>query len=156
MSDRSIEALAGGEARRRPAGTLLARRITRVALGLLLGLKCGLPGGLFFLFAGDPGGLGGGGFSFEALLFGLGRFLGFSRLGAGGGLGFALGLTALHFGIVGSRLGAKLVQDVLPGLQRGLLAIRKARFLESAHKKGLVAFTLGVERAWGAEWRLSK
>src|SRR3569833_1781681 len=70
-----------------------ARRITRVALGLLLGLKCGLPGGLFFLYAGDPGGLSGGGFGLKALLFGLGRVLGFSRLGAGGGLGFALGLA---------------------------------------------------------------
>src|SRR6476646_4184241 len=102
-----------------------ARGVTGVALGLLLGL--------------------------QTLLLGLFRFLGLSRLGAGGGLSFALGLTALHFGIVESRLGAKLVQNVLPRLHRGLLAVREVRFLESTHKRGLVAFTFGVGCAKRAE-----
>ena len=91
----------------------------------------------------DPGGFRRGGLGLETLLFGLCRFLGLSRLGAGGGLGFALGLTALHLGIVGSRLGAKLVQDVLSRLHRSLLAVREVRFLEFTHRRGLVAFTLG-------------
>ncbi len=124
-----------------------ARGVTGVALGLLLGLHRGPPGGLFFLLARDPGGLRRGGLGLEAFLFGLCRLLGLSRLGAGGGLGFALGLTALHLGIVESRLGAKLVQNVLSRLHRGLLAVREVRFLESTHRRGLVAFTLGVGRA---------
>src|SRR5438552_5690833 len=133
-----------------------ARSVTRVALGLLLDLQRGLQGGLCFILAGDPGSLRRGGLGLETFLFGLFLFLFLSRLGPDGGLGFALGLTALHLGIVEPRLGAKFVQDVLPRLHRGLLAVREVRFLESTHKRGLVAFTLGVGRATRAEWRLGK
>src|SRR4029450_656343 len=129
-----------------------ARGITCVALGLLFGLQRCQSGGLFFLFARDPGGLRCGSLGLEALLLGQCGFLCLSGLGAGGGGLPALGVTALHLGSIGSRLGAKLVQNVLPRLHRGLLAVREARFLESTHKRGLVAFTLGVGRAKRAEW----
>ena len=65
-----------------------------------------------------------------------------SLAGVCGGL-CPFGLTAHHLGIVDSRLGAKLVQNILPRLHRGLLAVREARFFESTHRRGLVAFTLG-------------
>ena len=52
-----------------------ARGVTRVALGLLLGLQRGQPGGFFFLFARDPGGFRRGGLGLETLLLGLGGFL---------------------------------------------------------------------------------
>ena len=85
---------------------------------------------------------------------GLGGFLGLSRLGTGGGLRFALGLTALHLGIVRSRLGAKLVQNILSRLHRGLLAVGEVRFLESTHKRGLVVFTIGGWAHAGADCAL--
>ena len=105
-------------------------------------------GGFLFLFARELGGGRGRGLRLAALLFGL------------GGLARLLGLGArrrpaprarparcLTVGIVGSRLGAELVQDVLPGLLRRLLAVGEAGFLESTHKKGLVAFMLWVAAA---------
>ena len=39
----------------------------------------------------------------------------------------------LDLGIVGARLGAEFIQNVLPRLLRRLLAVCEARFLESAH-----------------------
>src|ERR1700754_1906209 len=121
----------------------LAGSITRIALGLLLGFERGLPCGFFFLFAGNPGGLGRGGFLGATLFFGLGGFARFFRLGAGGGDGHALGFALLHRRIVGAGLGAKLVEDVFPRFLLRLLAVRKAWFLESAHRWGLVAFSWG-------------
>ena len=118
-----------------PACLLLlafARGVARVALGLLFGLKRGLSGGLFFLFAGEKGGGFGIGGGLARLLFGPGGLAGLLRLGACSGLSLALGLPALHLGIVGPWLGAKLVQDVLPGLQRGFLTVREAWFLEDS------------------------
>ena len=107
-----------------------ARGVARVALGLLFGFERGQSGGLFFLFAGEKGGGFSRGCGLARLLFGLGGLAGLLRLGARGGLRLALGLPALHLGIVGSRLGAKLVQDVLPRLHRGFLTVREAWFLE--------------------------
>ena len=72
-------------------------------------------------------------FGLAALLLGLGGLARQLGLGALGGLRLALGLPLLHRGIVGTRLAAKLVQDVLPGLLRRLLPVREARFLESTH-----------------------
>lgn len=48
--DRAEEALASGKARGRPAGPLLARRITRVALGLAFGLVGKKTGDALVLF----------------------------------------------------------------------------------------------------------
>ena len=45
----------------------------------------------------------------------------------------AFGLPRLDRRIVGTGLAAKLVQDVLPGFHRRLLAVRETRFLESTH-----------------------
>ena len=77
-------------------------------------------------------------------------------LGARGGLGLALGLAALHLGIVGSRLGAKLVQNVLPRLHRGLLAVREVGSLNPLIDEALSLSLSGVGRTRRAEWRLGK
>ena len=74
---------------------------------------------------------------------------GLPGLGARSRLRLAFSLTPLHLGIVRSRLGAKLVQDVLLRLQGGLLTVGEIRFLESTHKRGLVAFISGVTRGIG-------
>ena len=73
-------------------------------------------------------------------LLGLGGFARQLGLGPVCGLRLALGLALPHGGIVGTRLGAKFVQNVLPGLLRGLLAVGEAGFLETTHGMGLVAF----------------
>jgi hypothetical protein len=91
----------------------LARGVTRIALGLLFGLKRCLAGGFFFLLAcglhcGLSCRLG-----LARPLFGLGCLAGFPGFGARIRLRLALGLTLLHLRIVRSRLGAKFVQDVL-------------------------------------------
>ena len=108
----------------------LAGRVARIALGLGFGLEGCLSGGLFFLFAGELGGGRGRSFFLARLRFGLGGFAGLLGLGAGGRLRFALGLTLLHLGIVRAGLGLELVQDVLPRLLGGLLAVGEAGFLE--------------------------
>jgi len=68
-----------------------------------------------------------------ALLLGLGGVARQFGLGPFGGLRFALGLPLHDRGVIKPRLGAKLVQDVLPGFLRRLLPVREARFLESTH-----------------------
>jgi len=65
---------------------------------------------------------------------GPGGLAGLPDLGARGGLRLTLGLALLDLGIVGSWLGAEFIQNVLPRLLRGLLAIGKTGFLE-AHKR---------------------
>src|ERR1700744_3317368 len=87
----------------------LARRITRIALCLAFGFQRNLARGGFFLFAGNPGRFGRGGFFRKTLRLSLGslaRFLGF---GARSGLRLALGLSRLYRGIIGARLGLELV-----------------------------------------------
>ena len=61
------------------------------------------------------------------------------------GVPFALGLPLLHRGIVGTRLGTKFVEDVLPSLLRRLLAVGKTRFLEATHRGSLAAFVIDCE-----------
>ena len=102
--------------RRRLFPLLLARGIARVARGLAFGLERGFAGGGLFLFARELGGGCGGRLFLAALLLGLGGLARQLGLGALGGLRLALGLPLLDRGIVGTRLAAKLVQDVLPGL----------------------------------------
>jgi hypothetical protein len=51
----------------------------------------------------------------------------------------------LHRGIVGTRLGAKLVEDVFPSFLRRLLAVGKTRFLEATHRGSLAAFVIDCE-----------
>jgi len=112
---------------------LLAGRIARVARGLALGFERHFPGGGLFLFACQ-------------LCCGLRRFLGLAGyllglgglarqpgLGPLGRLGLALGLPLSDRGIVKTRLGSELVQDVLPGFLRRLLPVCEAGFLESTH-----------------------
>ncbi len=67
------------------------------------------------------------------LLLGLGGLARQFGLGPFGGLRLALGLPLLDRRVIKSRLGAKLVQDVLPGFLRRFLPVREARFLESTH-----------------------
>ena len=111
----------------------LARRIARVARGLAFGLERGFSCGGLFLFARELGCGLRRRLGLAAFLLGLGGLASQFGLGALGGLRLALGLPLLDRGIVGTRLAAKLVQDVLPGLLRRLLPVRKARFLKSTH-----------------------
>jgi hypothetical protein len=64
---------------------------------------------------------------------GLLDFAGLPRLVAGSRLGLAFGLSLLNGGVVTTGLCAKFVENIFPGLQRRLLAVRKAGFLESTH-----------------------
>jgi hypothetical protein len=121
----------------------LAGGVACVALGLLFGLKGGKPCGFFFFFAGELGCRLRRGLGLPRHLLGLGGLARFLGLGARGGLRLALGLTLLDLGIVRSRLGAEFVQNVLLRLLRRLLTIGKTWFLESTHKRGLVAFNIG-------------
>ncbi len=113
--------------------SLLARGIARVACCLALGLKGRLPRRGFFLFARELGSSLRRRLSLKALLLGFDRFTRQFGLGPLGGLRFALGLALHHSRIVRARLAAKLVQDVLPRLLRGLLPVCEARFFESTH-----------------------
>ena len=108
----------------------LAGRVARIALGLRFGLEGHLPGGLFFLFAGELGGGCSRSFRLARLLLGLGGFAGLPGLGTGGSLRLALGLALLDLGIVRAGLGLELVEDVLPRLLGRLLAVGEAGFLE--------------------------
>ena len=124
---------AGHAARNRQLFSLFAGGITGIARRFALGLECGFPRCGLFLFARELGCGSCGRLFFVALLLGLGgiaRQLGF---GAFGGLRFALGLALFHRGIVGARLAAKLVQNILLRLLCRLLPVREAGFLESAH-----------------------
>src|SRR6185295_14129082 len=125
---------------------LLAGGVAGVAGGLALGFQRGLAGGGFLLFAGG----GQSGFLGQPRLLdflrGLFGFAGEPRLGARLGLRFALGLTLLHGGIVGARLGAKLFENILPGLLRRLLAICETDFLESTHLMALLLSLFGGSR----------
>src|ERR1700754_2769567 len=113
---------------------LLAGGVTRVACRFTFGLQRCLAGRRFFLFAGEFGGGLRGGLFLAALGFGLfGLARGFC-LRPRRCKRFALGLACLYRGIIGTRLGTKLVQDGFPGFQSGLLAVREARFLESTHR----------------------
>src|ERR1700761_8666982 len=115
----------------------LARGIARVALGLLFGFQLGQPCGRFFLLTRELGCCGGRRFLFAALLFGLlcvARFLG---LGPRRSNRLPLGPPLYHRWIIGARLGAKFIQDVLPRLLRGLLPVCEARFFEASHRKAL-------------------
>ena len=123
----------------------LAGRVARIALGLRFGLERRLPGGLFFLFAGKLSGSGSCRLGFARLLFGLGGLAGLAGFGAGRSLRLALGLALLDLGIVRPGLGLELVQDVLPRLLRGLLAVCEAWFLESLIK-GALSFSFLVVR----------
>ena len=90
-------------------------------------------GGGGFLFAHDLRGGFGCGLLLARLLLGLGGLARQFGLGPFGGLRFALGAAFGDLGIVEARLGLKLLQDALPCLQRRLLPVREARFLESTH-----------------------
>src|ERR1700688_231035 len=112
---------------------LLAGGIARVARRLAFGFKrCFAGGGLFFFARELDSGLRRR-LGIADFLLGLGGVARQFGLGAIGDLRLALGLPLLDQGIVETRLGAKLVQNVLPGLLRGLLPVGEARFLESTH-----------------------
>src|SRR5258708_6056196 len=103
--------------------SLLAGGVTRIARRLAFGFQFQFAGCRLFLLACKVCGGFGCCHSFTLLLLGL---LGLARLAGLGpqrGLRLALGLALFHGGIIGSRLGAKLVQDVLPGLLSGLLTV---------------------------------
>ncbi len=112
---------------------LLAGGIARVARGLAFGLERHFPGDGLFLFAfqlccGLRRSL-----SLAGYLLGLGGLARQSGLCPLGGLGFALGLPLPDRGIVETRFGSELVQDVLPGFLCRLLSVCEAGFLESTH-----------------------
>src|ERR1700687_2389219 len=138
--------ISGSDAARiRQLFSLLAGRIARVARRLAFGLERYFFCGGLFLFARE---LGCGGCRrrfFAAFLLGLGGFARQFGLGPLGGLRLALGLPLHHSRVVLTRLTAKLVQHVLLGLLRRFLPICEARFLESTHCRGLVAFILCCE-----------
>src|SRR6516164_7529036 len=94
----------------------LARGVTGVALGLLLGLKGGLPGCGFLGLTRDPRGLERCRLFLATLLVGLFRFARCLGLGALGRQGLALGATSRHRGIVLSRLRLEFVQKILAGV----------------------------------------
>ena len=71
------------------------------------------------------------GLGIAGLLLGLGGLARQPGLGPLGRLGLALGLPLPDRGIVKTRLGSELVQDVLPGFMRRLLPVRETGFLES-------------------------
>src|SRR4051794_3104173 len=122
---------------------VLARGVTRVAGGLALGFQRSLACCGFFLLArGLRRGLCGL-FGLAQLLrrfFGLASFLG---LGALDGHGLAFGLSLLDRGIIGTRLGLKLGDDIFPGFDRRFLAICETGLLESTHLKTPCCFMSG-------------
>ena len=72
------------------------------------------------------------------LLLSLLGFTGLLGLGTPLGGQCALFGAGLHSRIVCARLGAKLVEDVLPRLQGRFLAVGKTRFLEATHRGSLL------------------
>jgi len=78
-------------------------------------------------------GCGGCGLGLKARLFGLGGFALQPCLFPLGGDRLALGAPLGDFGIIGPRLRAEFVQEVLLRLLRRFLSVCKAGFLESIH-----------------------
>jgi hypothetical protein len=119
---------------------LLSGGIAGIALCLALGLERGFGGGgLFFL----PRELCGGGRSRLRLVgcsCGLLGLPSLARLVASSRLGLTFGLPLLHGGVVGTGLRTKLVENIFPSLERGLLAVGEAGFLESTHLSRPVSF----------------
>src|SRR5947208_1925103 len=113
--------------------SLFAGGVARVARRLAFGFERQLPGGGLFLFTRQLGCGLRRRLGLAAFLLGLGGLARQSGLATLGGMCLALGLPLLHCRIVETRLAAKLVEHVLPGLLGRLLPVRKARFLKSTH-----------------------